>query len=508
MRRPLVIILLILLAAPILFWFYAASVKRFNMDEMEHAHAAYLLADGQLPYRDFFEHHPPLLYHAIKPLYQIFGARPRTMFVFRYAMIACLIATLAGIYLAAKKTTGSLTAALLACVGWAWLALVAEKGIELRPDPPAVACMALALGLYLHLGGADRLKAVIIGALLWGLAGAFTQKMIFPFLGASLYHFLACAFDKSMIKNKRIIHIAAWPVIAALPFALCMLYYAAQSGAPIPEPFYGPAWIRSLPGALPVMMDRVVFWNLHWANKIRVLPVAYEVVHRNWAFWLTAVAGFFIILSRQNIWEAFRAKNDAAIIGDPTQESGARLIALTTLGAAAGVILNPVPYFQYFLTLAAPSAILVGYAFSFAMRRAQNESDAKSRRNRLTAAVLLVALLTLPALSGVPKILKKKCDNQVEAINFFTTKIDPTWKIMDGWTGFGVFNPSAWYYYFLHLEIRKMLPESVQIEGAKDALANARVVIRDPDLCKLPAPVQQIIAAQFYPHNKLIYFRK
>ena len=93
-------------------------------------------------------------------------------------------------------------------------------------------------------------------------------------------------------------------------------------------------------------------------------------------------------------------------------------------------------------------------------------------------------------------------------MTFFTTQIDPAWKIMDGWTGFGVFSDSAWYYYFLHLEIRKMLPESVQIEGAIKALGEARIVIRDPDLRKLPAKVQQAIDKDFYPYNDLLYFKK
>jgi len=480
------------------------------MDEFEHAHAVHLIADGQLAYRDFFEHHPPLLYHAAELLYSIHGAKPGTMFVFRYAMLFCMAACMAGIFLSRNKSNGDIIPGLVSVLAWAYLLLVVEKGIEFRPDPPALACMALAMGLYLRLGGARSLRAVIAGALFWGIAGAFTQKMIFPFLGASLFHFFSCAFDASSDKKTRMIHLILWPLLAALPFFLCMAYYAAQPGAPIPEPFYGPDWIRILSGALPVMLDRVIFWNLNWANRIRVFPIIFDIVQKNWAFWFMAVAGFFLCLSGLKSWGRFfvQTKTKESDSEDRLWPDSARLSALTALGAAVGAVLNPVPYFQYFLCLALPGAILVGHVFAFALHRAKAEPKDKSRRSRLTVPITLVFLLVAPPLIHFPKVVEKRCDNQVEAITFFTTQVDPSWKIMDGWTGFGVFNPSAWYYYFLHLEIRKMLPESVQIEGATKALSEARIVLRDPDLRKLPNEIQKIIDADFSPHNGLIYFRK
>ena len=38
------------------------------VDELEHLHATWCVAQGQLPYRDFFEHHTPLLYYLLAPI--------------------------------------------------------------------------------------------------------------------------------------------------------------------------------------------------------------------------------------------------------------------------------------------------------------------------------------------------------------------------------------------------------------------------------------------------------
>src|SRR5436853_5392466 len=43
--------------------------RALDLDEFEHAHAAWSVARGLLPYRDFFEHHSPALYLLCAPLF-------------------------------------------------------------------------------------------------------------------------------------------------------------------------------------------------------------------------------------------------------------------------------------------------------------------------------------------------------------------------------------------------------------------------------------------------------
>ena len=50
------------------------SVNRaFSEDEIEHIHASWYVQNGQVPYRDFFEHHHPLLWFLLAPLMALCG---------------------------------------------------------------------------------------------------------------------------------------------------------------------------------------------------------------------------------------------------------------------------------------------------------------------------------------------------------------------------------------------------------------------------------------------------
>ena len=44
-----------------------------NGDNVEHIHATWLIAYGEVPYRDFFQHHNPLLWYLFAPVIRLFG---------------------------------------------------------------------------------------------------------------------------------------------------------------------------------------------------------------------------------------------------------------------------------------------------------------------------------------------------------------------------------------------------------------------------------------------------
>ena len=45
--------------------------RRKPEDEIEHLHVGYLISIGELPYRDFFEHHLPMFHYLISVLNEI-----------------------------------------------------------------------------------------------------------------------------------------------------------------------------------------------------------------------------------------------------------------------------------------------------------------------------------------------------------------------------------------------------------------------------------------------------
>ena len=51
-------------------------IRAFDNDEFEHAHAAWSVFQGLLPYKDFFEHHTPWYYFALVAVLPLVRGRP------------------------------------------------------------------------------------------------------------------------------------------------------------------------------------------------------------------------------------------------------------------------------------------------------------------------------------------------------------------------------------------------------------------------------------------------
>ena len=68
----LIVILVLLFTQTVLL----SMSKIFAIDEFTYAHAAWLVSNGQLPWRDFFEIHVPFLYQLLSMVFT-FGAMTR-----------------------------------------------------------------------------------------------------------------------------------------------------------------------------------------------------------------------------------------------------------------------------------------------------------------------------------------------------------------------------------------------------------------------------------------------
>jgi len=55
-----------LIAVAVLYAMMTAHVPTQNGDNIEHIHSSFLIAQGQVPYRDFFQHHNPLMWYLLR----------------------------------------------------------------------------------------------------------------------------------------------------------------------------------------------------------------------------------------------------------------------------------------------------------------------------------------------------------------------------------------------------------------------------------------------------------
>lgn len=159
------------------------GTRSIDPDEFEHLHAASMVARGQVPYRDFFEHHGPLLYYLVQPLFRLFGQELAVLWAGRGAMWLCSLATLGLTYRQAMRV-GGLPCGWTAAALLAWTTIFHAKGIELRPDVPAMLLIGLAITLVIE--GQRGFRSTLIAGVLAGLGTLCTQKAIVPIAGLAI----------------------------------------------------------------------------------------------------------------------------------------------------------------------------------------------------------------------------------------------------------------------------------------------------------------------------------
>ena len=144
----------------------------FDNDEAEHLHVAWLMSEGQLPYRDFWQHHTPLLWLGLAP---VLRAMPPSAYVCDFArLLALLVTVLSGVLVLAlaRRVHGTVNIAAPAAMLWL-AAVIPGESYNLRPD---LFANALALGaLLVYLQPGLSLSALGSGILL-GLAVTFCPK--------------------------------------------------------------------------------------------------------------------------------------------------------------------------------------------------------------------------------------------------------------------------------------------------------------------------------------------
>jgi hypothetical protein len=158
--------------------------RSIDPDESQHLHVAWLLAQGQVPYRDFWEHHLPFFHFVIAPLTVWLPDRPEVYFAARALMaaIAALIVVLAWRLARRLSSDGATWAAVVLL----FLPQFAETSTETRPDVPALAAhlaSLLALVRWREGEGARWLWAAGAGQ---GIALALSLKSLYGLVGVAI----------------------------------------------------------------------------------------------------------------------------------------------------------------------------------------------------------------------------------------------------------------------------------------------------------------------------------
>jgi hypothetical protein len=531
-RRVLIAVALAITALALVTRVSLLSTRRFDPDELEHAHVVWYISQGDVPYRDFFEMHPPLFHYLLAPVIGRFDVERadgamRALFFLRACMWSLSVGIVVCTFALARRLREEYTA---------WLSLpilatdivLAHRGVEIRPDGlAAIAWLACLVFLHSaicrdHPAARATRAAFAASGLCIGLGVLTSQKLLLAapsLFVTSLWYVSSSTFGSTVgVRTRNALWQAAGCVV---PWLVAILYFGARHAA-------------------RAFIHAIVIQDLAWQPEATASTVLAFVSHFDpWLFGLAAGGACLLV--------------DEAL-AEPGKRTSHVFLLLNTAGVFLGLFVIPAPFPQYCLMFIPLFAILAAGFLARVARGLVGAGDAgrrsASRAAWIVATAVFVVLVVVGLRSARPMVLaplvypaviacavlvmvslplhgrreaalglavialavypaqwtrwmRAEGDSgQFAELRYVLTSTSPKAVVMDGWSGLGVFRQHAWYYWMLHPGVRAMLPAAAVNQLAAD-LRSGRVrpdlVILDENLRRLSNPVRLYLESHYRP---------
>lgn len=199
--------------------------KVFNKDEIEHIHSAWYVAHGFVPFRDFFQHHNPLLWYLIAPAIAILGDNAGLVMYLRMIMVGLALCTAVVASLIAARVSSRFEAGMYCFILLLSSLMFSEKAVEIRPDVPMMLFEAVSVYFLIRFLDTAECRDIVLSGLSASIAFLFLQKAVFFYAAVSLFT-MGLLFT-GQVKIKPLI--CFFSSLMAGPI-LCFVY-AAMNGA-------------------------------------------------------------------------------------------------------------------------------------------------------------------------------------------------------------------------------------------------------------------------------------
>ncbi|MFN8545789.1 MAG: hypothetical protein U0807_16525 [Candidatus Binatia bacterium] len=511
-----VVAVLLLLGAAILLRLRYVHEGRIVYDEFQHVHPAFLMARGQTPYVDFFAHHPPLYYYLIAALIPFGAPTFDTMIHVRFLSLGVHLATIALIAAWVRairgRTEGLVVAALL--LGNFFLFRFGTLGFLDTYALPLLVGAAWLVG-----AGRGRPLRCALGGAAYALAGLFTQKAIFAAIAHAVIFLGALPLGSWRRDGRRWLRDLAAYVAGGLATAALValalgretvvafvrdavllnigykFHYFPRRELVILGASEAFVYATAAAGALATLIglarrrlavtpaDGPALMLVAMALGIVLLPVCFEEYFILVVPFAVATAGMqmvawwrehFLPASGSRAWRTCIA---AAAIGAGVVD----LVGLRVLAANK-------------LTLTAMAVTVglwgvLGGLLAIAGRRAPG----------LRAALCLALVLVLAVVQQVDWIPRNGNAEQRARVEYVLATTRPDEPFFDGRTGWGVFRPHAYRYWFLQEDFQPMLSREERGRDIVDALERTRAPLAADDefVAILEPEVREYLATHY-----------
>jgi len=449
-----------------------AAFHPFDDDEFQHAHYAWLLHRGQLPFRDFFEHHLPA-YHALAaPAYAVIEG-PESLFVIRFLSWACYVATLACAYGACRALCSGRAGPIAAVLLLSSAPMFLGKMVEARPEAPALLCFTASLWLLLR-GGADKgrgMVRVVVAGVLAGAMPAVSHKFALPAAALALGAFRLAGARKA----------ALFAAAFTLPLLAVLAWAAAH-------------------GIFHDLIHDVFVLGVQW--KHRFAPSGYLVTlwTENALLVVSGIAGLLLLAA-----------------GHAPARRAAAVILPGLAAAILTIFLVPEPYRQSFLPLfpllAAGASVTADRLFACFFSPASGartgetctvSACASSAGIAPSRGIAVVALVALAAAAMYPAAISLAADlrlNPAADVRRMRTAVSTgSPRFFDG-RALVFYRPHTGRYAFMHQGVQSMLDPAAFAAETVAAIREAGfpTAVLDYRVAQMPPPVLEFLYDHYLP---------
>jgi hypothetical protein len=397
LRSGFLILTIVLLSLLVLSY---AVHRRFDHDEFEHIHSAWYVANGYVPYSDFFQNHHPLLWYCIAPLLLVLGYSTEAVVQIRLVMLGLSMCIALMTYLIARAVTSSTRASLLSVLLLLSMVMFLEKSVEIRPDVPQVLLGMISVYFFVRFFQTRETKQAALAGLAAAFSFLFLQKTIFLLVA---YAPLLCyGLLRRRVSIKSVFCFAA---AFSAPVLLFLGYVIATGSF---RDYVLTSWLV----------------NMRWLQGFS--PLRYpsrSFMSQNALFWLLALLSVgFVLLNRK------------------TSET-LRVIAFIGVVLLFSVCLARVPYRQYFMFAIPFLCVSIAYFLDRVLDRFRWSG---------VYTVLLVVLLLVQPLSSLVRTSTDSTvrDRQLARADFVIDGSTDSDLVYDGNIQFNLYRADLHYFWF------------------------------------------------------------
>ena len=170
--------LIMLAVVEVLAYLYNTFSWHLNIDEREHLYSSYMIYNGYMPYRDFFQHHHPLRWYVFAPFLIWFKNSHLIWYVLRGFGVVINVGILYFIYNLGKFTGLNKKEAIVGGLLYFLFEAVWSGGKEFRPDNLGI--LFFIAGIYYFFCYVEKtdFRKLVVSYVLFFLSFMTMQKIV------------------------------------------------------------------------------------------------------------------------------------------------------------------------------------------------------------------------------------------------------------------------------------------------------------------------------------------